>query len=122
MKPLLIFFLNHKVGLRGTCFSWEEVSVLAELEFLYKVPTPSKAMVKGAPMEEDFSICPNFVTVTQGLPRLVQEPPPPGLIPAPGLDDSEISEYDSEEEEEEGQSASVGGHFRQILKFFKTLF
>ena len=74
-------------------------------------------------MEEDLSICPNFVTVTKGLPRLVQEPPPPGLIPAPGLNDSEISEDDSdEEEEEERHSASVGGHFRQILKFFKTLF
>ena len=121
MKALLIFFLNHKVGLRGTCFSCEGVSVLAELEFLYKVPAPFKAMVKGAPMEED--LCPNFVTVTQGSPRLVQEPPPPGLIPAPGLDDSEISEDDSdEEEEEERHSASVGGHFRQILKFFKTLF
>ena len=120
MKPLLTFFLNHKVGLRGTCFSWEGVSVLAELEFLYKVPAPSEAMVKGAPMEED--LCPNFVTVTQGFPRLVQEPPPPGLIPAPGLDDSEISEDDLEEEEEVGQSASVGGHFRQIFKFFKTLF
>ena len=122
MKPLLIFSPIHKVGLRGTCFSWEGVTVLAELEFLYKVPAPSEATVRGTPMEED--LCPNFVTVTQGLPRLVQEPPPPGLIPAPGLDDSEISEDDLEEEEEVGQSASssVGGHFRQIFKFFKTLF
>ena len=121
MNPLLIFSLYHKVGLRGTCFSWEGVTVLAELEFIYKMAAPSEAMVKGAPMEED--LCPNFVTVTQGLPRLVQEPPPPGLIPAPGLDDSEISEYDSEEEEEEeGQGAPMGGHFRQIFKFFKTLF
>ena len=46
-------------------------------------------------MEEEEYICPNFVTVTQGVPRLVQEPPPPGLT------DSEISEDDSEEEEEE---------------------
>ena len=53
-------------------------------------------------MEEEEYICPNFVTVTQGVPRLVQEPPPPGLT------DSEISEDDSEEEEEEVQVFQMG--------------
>ena len=87
--------LNRKVGLHGTSFFSQGIYVLAELQFLYKVAAPCKAKIKAAHMEEEECICPNFVTVTQGVPRLVQEPPPPGLT------DSEISEDDSEEEEEE---------------------
>ena len=87
-------FFNSKVGLYGTSFFSQGIYVLAELQFLYKVAAPCKAKIKAAMWEEEY-ICPNFVTVTQGEPRLVQEPPPPGLT------DSEISEDDSEEEEEE---------------------
>ena len=56
-------------------------------------------------MEEEEYICPNFVTVAQGEPRLVQEPPPPGLT------DSEFSEDDSEEEEEEEVQVFQMGNF-----------
>ena len=87
-------FFNSKVGLYGTSFFSQGIYVLAELQFLYKVAAPCKAKIKAAHMEEEEYICPNFVTVTQGVPRLVQEPPPPGLT------DSETSEDDSEEDEE----------------------
>ena len=92
----MIFLFDHKVGLRGTSFSWKGVTVLAELQFVHKMAAPSKPMFKGAPMEEEFR--PNFVSIRQEVPRLVQENPPPGLIPV--VPDSEISEDGSDEEEE----------------------
>ena len=63
---------------------------------------PCKAKIKAAHMEEEEYICPNFVTVTQGVPRLVQEPPPPGLT------DSDISQDDSDGEGEEVQVFQMG--------------
>ena len=98
-------FFNSKVGLYGTSFFSQGIYVLAELQFLYKVAAPCKAKIKADAMEEEEYICPNFVTVTQGVPRLVQEPPPPGLT------DSEISEDDSEEEEEEEVQVFQMGNF-----------
>ena len=50
-------------------------------------------------MEKDLT--PNFVTVGQGLPRLVQEPPPPGLTDSEDSDDEVENEVDDEEDEED---------------------
>lgn len=95
------------MGLVGTCFSSCGVTVLAELQFVYKVAAPTKALIKGAPME--LELTPNFVTVGQDqgkgedqgqwVPRLVQEPPPPGLTDSEDSDD-EVEDEDDDEDNE----------------------
>ena len=108
------------MGLVGTCFSSRGVTILAELQFVYKVAAPTKALIKGAPMELDLT--PNFVTVgqEQGLdqrkgqgqwvPRLVQEPPPPGLT------DSEESDEDEDDDEDDDEGHD-GMQFFQMDNF-----
>ena len=90
---------NCKVGVFGTCYSSRGIAIIAELQFVYKVAASTKALIKGAPMEQDLT--PNFVTVGQGLPRLVQEPPPPGLTDSEDSDDEVENEVDDEEDEED---------------------
>ena len=109
------------MGLVGTCFSSCGVTVLAELQFVYKVAAPTKALIKGAPME--LELTPNFVTVGQDqgpdqrkdqgqwVPRLVQEPPPPGLT------DSEDSDEDEDEDDDEDEEGHDGMQFFQMDNF-----
>ena len=88
------------MGLIGTSFSSRGITILSELQFVYKVAAPTKALIKGAPKEQDLT--PNFVTVEQegqGFPRLVQEPPPPGLTDSEDSDD-EVGDEDDDEEDE----------------------
>ena len=91
------------MGVIGTCFSSHGVTILAELQFVYKVAAPTKALIKGAPIEQE--LIPNFVTVEKpgkGLTRLVQEPPPPGLTDSEDSDD-ELDEHEDDEGDDEVQ-------------------
>ena len=68
------------VGLVGTCFSYRNVAVLAELQFVYKVAAPTKALIQEeAPVEHE-ELSSNFVTINlpdiSGGTTIVQESPP----------------------------------------------
>ena len=83
---LLEVKLDHKVGLRGTSFSWEGVTVLGELEFLYNVSEVEDPLTDSELTEDDSD------------DDEEEDPGPPGLIPADPLTDYEVSEDDSDGE------------------------
>ena len=106
----LLTLFNCKVGVIGTCYSSSGVAILGELQFVYKVAAPTKALIKGPPIEQELT--PNFVTVQpkrRGLPRLVQEPPPPGL--------TDTEDSDDELEEDEDDEGHEGMQFFQMDNF-----